>query len=243
MFVNIAYSTKQFKIFRIILGGWLTYHFLSLAPYSKEIFSEEHFLYVISTACLAAVLLAANFARRIMALYLYGALVFLIYSNKFYYDIDLDYLGWLLLASVFVTESKDGKHEVPAILFWGAWAVLGFSYTLSGISKFSDQRWQDGSAISLIMNPAVSRVYTEFYKTELMQVIFRFSTWFVLLAETLFLPMICYNKTRRIAFWSMTLVQIGIALMTIVSELNIAALLFHLFVFENRKTLIDTKAC
>jgi hypothetical protein len=241
VFVNREYSTRQFKTFRILLGAWLAYHFISLVPYSNEMFSNENVLFVICAAALAAVLLAANFARKFMALYLYGTLVFLIYSNKFYYDIDLDYLGWLLLASVFVSETKEGKYEIPTILFWGAWAVLGLSYTLSGVSKFSDQNWQDGRAISLVMNQAVSRVYTEFYKTEVMQVVFRLSTWFVLLAETLFLPMICYNKTRRIAFWSMTMVQIGIAFMTIVSELNVAALLFHLFVLENRKTLIDRK--
>lgn len=129
------YTTRQFAIFRICFGIYLVIHFVSLIPYTKELFGNNGmipdpsmnptwaiipfpnflvendlnitiFLGLLSLASLAY---ASGFCRKTMSIFLWYGWAFLLNRNVLISNPSIPYVGWLLLASI-VIPSGEGYY-------------------------------------------------------------------------------------------------------------------------------------
>ncbi len=126
------YSAYQFSLFRIILGIYLTIHFISLIPYGTEVWSAEGmmsdptinlthglfpnllllidsplgvslFLIVLS---IASLLFTVGMKRNIMAIILWYGWVCLFDRNNLIANPGLPFIGWLLLACAVIPSGE-----------------------------------------------------------------------------------------------------------------------------------------
>jgi hypothetical protein len=226
-----AYPRRQFVLARACLGALLCYQLLTLLPYAKHLVEPEIAFALLAVGGAAAGLFAAGYARKPAAVVAWLAIVGVMFRNPGLYDFDWDYLPWLLLATVFV-DDDERDVRVPRLLYVGAWAVLAVSYTFSGISKFLQPEWRHGEVVRMVLGLTLSRVDLPADPPVLLLALMRVATWFTLFAETAFLPLALFRRTRPWALLFMTFVQIGIGSFVRVTELNLALLVFHLFVLE-----------
>lgn len=245
-----SYTYKQFLIFKILLAVFFCYHFSTLMPYAAELFStsgwqpqfRRSFINFSSSASaaflvtliIASILLPFQKTQRWAALYLWLGIVILLSINALYYDINLDYFGWLLLMIALVPTVDEKDWQMPKILFEGAWLVLGVGYFASAIGKLLFPVWQNGDAVRILFDSMVINRFifsAEFLKNY--SWIFKILTWLVVLSELLFLPLSLFKRSRFFAWLSMTLIHIAICASTQLSEISVAALIFHFYIFDS----------
>lgn len=139
----VYYTGKQFAIFRIIFGIYLSWHFLSLLTYATEIFGRNgvipdphiiptwwlmprifnlldisgilHLVLIGLTA--ASVMFAIGFYRRTMSIIIWLGWVFLFNRNVFISNPGIPYVGWLLSACV-VIPIGEGFSVYPKLKKW-----------------------------------------------------------------------------------------------------------------------------
>lgn len=240
-----------------ILGLYLTYHFLSLAPYAAEMFgatswlTEENlpnkvfgFPFVLKsdaaisaylvTLALSAGMLIWNRWTHLFSVYIWLGFIGLVSRNPFYYELTIDYLGWLCLSVAVLHWVKDSDY-----FFFqrAAWFVLGVGYLASGISKLESPHWTSGDAMSLFY---ASDILTRFQWLQLNEAASKTIGWSVILIEILFLPAIFHSSMRKGAWAASVLMHLGIATTTQLTEISLAMLVFHLFLFES-SWIEDTK--
>lgn len=127
----VFYSVQQFRTFRTVFGLYLAWHFATLLPAAKELFSQEGmisdptllptwWLYrmlllgswnfeepwaittFLTTMVLVALAFAGGYFRRLSALILWYGWTYLFNRNIFIANPGLPYVGWLLLACVII---------------------------------------------------------------------------------------------------------------------------------------------
>lgn len=254
MFGSLIYPAWQFKGVRASLGLYFAYLFASLTIGADKIFAKGLWLAFesspsfeaptwIFTYCLTLMLASFAFlfhrSYRLAAVYMWIGLAVLQTIQPVIFDFDFDYLGWLLLAVALcptVSWTQTEPCHIPRILYFGAWLVLGLSYTCSGLSKIAFPPWIAGEVVMTVVtqNFHIARFDLPFTTNAFWLGLGKASTWFVLTAETLFLPLCIFRPTRALAWLAMTLVHLGIGTLTILTSLNVAMLIFHLFVFDLR---------
>lgn len=259
-------STKQFAIFRIALGIYLTLHFVQLFPYGAELFSDHG---MISDACLnptfqlfpnplarwdspeiisvfllsligMSIAFTCGFFRRTTAVLLWFGWACLFNRNNLILNPSIPYVGLMLLLSALIPSGealsiheRSERWRFPAGIYWVAWFLLATGYTYSGCLKLMSPSWIDGSALLHILNNPLAR--PGFLRDVLLNLpmdYLRWATWICLDAELLFLPLSFNRVTRMIAWSAMCLTQIAILFVVNFSDLTIAMLLVHLFIFD-----------
>jgi len=127
-----TYSPYQFSLFRIILGIYLTIHFLLLIPYGTEIWSNLGILpeaslnlthgffpnilnqfddpwmikIFLGLAALLSVLFTAGVKRQWVAIFLWYIWVCLFDRNNLISNPGIPFVGWLLLCSAFIPSGE-----------------------------------------------------------------------------------------------------------------------------------------
>lgn len=127
-----SHSPYHFAIFRIVLGIYLTVHFLSLIPYGSEVWSRvgiikdatlnfTHGIFpnllnafdspqlitlFLAVMAVLAVLFVLGIQRRIVALLLWYGWVCLFDRNNLIANPGLPFVGWLLLASAAIPKGE-----------------------------------------------------------------------------------------------------------------------------------------
>lgn len=128
--MTFKYNYKQFVIFRVIFGIYLTIHFIDLLPYGPELFGSNGMIpdpnviptwklfpsfldcykndYVIilfiNTLVVASIMFTFGFYHRIMAFILWYGWAYLLNRNIFISNPGIPYVGWLLLACIIIPE-------------------------------------------------------------------------------------------------------------------------------------------
>lgn len=123
-----SYPPIQFSLFRVLLGGYLFYFFLSLVPFSADLFGSEGILPVGFTTpfpnilpllhstvslktflfllCLLSIAFLTGYRRRLCSLLLWYGYACL-HNRLPYFSIPSEgYIGWLLLASSLIPEGE-----------------------------------------------------------------------------------------------------------------------------------------
>ncbi len=252
------FSARQFIVFRILFGIYLTWHFVTLVPYGVELFSDNGILGAagvnpfhgawpnplflkgshqwitpwLITAVMASVSFTFGFFRRTTSLFLCITMSCLFTANPLVANPSLGYIGMLLLlCTVIPPITKDWKMPYMACLT--AWILLAVGYTFSGVLKLGSPSWLDGSALQhLLENPLARPGMIRDLMLSLPDGFLSLMTWGVLLLEVSFLPLALFKKTRFWAWSLMLLMHLGIMTTVDFADLSLGMVMIHLFTFQ-----------
>lgn len=127
-----AFSTSIFAIYRIILGIYLTIHFIQLLPITKELFSNQDMIHnssilpsykklpillfyyddpltvqiFVLSLIICSILFTVGYHRKICALWIFYGWMVLLNRNPLISNPSLGYVGWILLASVCIPSGE-----------------------------------------------------------------------------------------------------------------------------------------
>lgn len=247
------YSHVQFRLVRILLGIFIVYLFYGALGYEQEVFGPMSwyqmeysvfpllgFFYLALQKVLGfsplfvmmvfpLIGLVGGIFPRLMSLLTWFSIVVLLGRNNYFHDFDLDFVGWLLLLFSIIPNGK----EMPRIAYSGAWLVLSVAYCLSGIHKLQSDFWLGGDAIYMVLQgPLGYWDYGNLFDYYPVFVFCKILNWFVLLVEVFFIFSFIWEKWALLFWLAMTVVHIGIASTLALSSLNVAVLIFHLFLFN-----------
>ena len=266
-----SWTGGQYSIFRILLGAYLFAHFVHLAPWAWELFSSEGMLpdsrqsplfgvfanvfrladtpgfvvAVVIAAAAASLLFLAGVADKWAAFFLWLVLASLFGRNPLIANPSLPYVGWMLLAHLFIPSAPYGSWAArgrpdpgggwrfPAAVFLAGWIVLALSYSYSGYSKLLSPSWVSGDAVGYVLqNPLARDYFLRDFLLWLPPILVMLVTWGILYVELLFAPIALFRRARPWAWSAMLVVQFGFAFLLNFADLTIAMLLFHLFTFD-----------
>jgi sterol desaturase/sphingolipid hydroxylase (fatty acid hydroxylase superfamily) len=259
----MKFGNTQFVIFRTIFGLYLTIHFWDLLPYVDELFSNKgmitdakmlptyskfNFLMVYDDSLfvrgfcisliLASIMLTFGIYRNICAIWIFYGWVSMVNRNIFISNPGLAYVGWILLAMILIptgeTFKKNQNWKVPELLYYGAWAVMSISYTVSGLHKLSCPSWIDGSALNHVLSGPLSRNnWITITLTTIMPPLFlQIMTWTSLFAEISFGIIGTFYHTRKYYGIFFIIFHIGILMTIRFTDLTFGVLMMHLFTID-----------
>lgn len=266
-----GWTGGQYSLFRVLFGIYLCIHFLHLLPWSAELFSNEGvlpdgrlspifarfpnlfaitdapwFVYTsLGVSAAAAIAFVVGWQDRIAALWMWLVLASLFGRNPLILNPSMPYVGFLLLAHVFVPAAPlgslaardrpdpDGQWLLPRAVFLSAWVVFALSYSYSGYTKLLSPSWVAGDNIAFVLqNPLARSWILRDVLLWLPPIFLTMLTWTVLYVELLFAPAALWPKARPWLWLAMLLVQFGFLLLLNFADLTVGMLLFHLFTFN-----------
>jgi predicted DCC family thiol-disulfide oxidoreductase YuxK len=261
----------QYSIFRALLGAYLFIHFAHLLPWGAEVFSAAGMLrdaelsplfrlfpsvlhlsdapWVVSAllacAAVAALFLAAGRWDRAAAALIWYVLACLFTRNPLIQNPALPYLGWMLLAHLFVPTAPygswaaagradpDGRWRLPQPLLFAAWMVLALSYSYSGWTKLFSPSWVSGETVAYVLENPLARDHAlRQALLGLPEWMLQALTWTILWVELLFAPLALFRTLRPLLWGLMLWVQFGFLFLLNFADLTIPMLLYHLLTFD-----------
>ena len=197
---------------------------------------------------LLSLLVIFGYFRRTASVLLWYGWACLFHQNNLILNPGLPMVGWLLLALALIPkgegfgfEKREEKWQMPPMLYWGAWAIAGIAYTISGLDKAMAPSWQDGSAITHLLNNPLARDY--FLREWLLSAPEWFRqllTWATLALEIGFGFLILFSKTRLLAWLMIIAMHLGIISIVDFADLTFGVLMLHFFTFDG--SWFQTKA-
>jgi predicted DCC family thiol-disulfide oxidoreductase YuxK len=266
-----SWTGGQYSLFRGLFGLYLFVHFAYLLPWSAELFSSagmipdatdsplihlfpnilallDHPLFVqamVALAVVASLLFAAGKHDKWAAAYMWFTLACLFGRNPLIANPSLPYVGWMLLAHLFIPSAPfgswaacdradpDGGWRMPGPIFFAAWAVLSLSYSYSGYTKLFSPSWVTGDNVAYVLdNPLARDWFLRDIFLWLPPILLKLLTWFILAVEFLFAGLALFGRLRPWAWGAMLFVQFGFAFLLSFPDLTCAMLLFHLFTVD-----------
>jgi len=255
-------------LFRITLGVYLFFHFLQLIPYAEELFGNQMpydyklspvygvlpnildyinaTYFVIFLTFISLIFTIELYPKRCAFILWYGWAA-LFNRNILIHNPGLPYVGWILLALIFVENDPNKipfesnnwflnhiqKDQIPKRVFWSGWILLTTGYTASGLHKLvTSPSWIDGTALQHVLEGCLAR--DNFLRDIIVQFPFflKLSTWLSLFLEISFLPLGVFYYTRCV-YWIMYMgLHLGILMLINFTDLTIGVLMIHLFTFD-----------
>lgn len=191
---------------------------------------------------LLSICFTIGFYRRIASFLLWFGWFSLFNRNNFTIDPSMHFIGWLLLAAIMIPSGeplsvgiKNKNWNMNNIIYYGAWIILGAAFMASGIEKLASPSWVDGSALSLILQgfSAKDNLITGLFLL-FPPIILQLMTWFSIFVQISVLPLMLFRKTKFLA-WSLLFLMFTLIVFTFkLPEIEIAMLIYLLFVFDGR---------
>jgi len=242
------------------VGLYLVWHFLGLVPYGGEIFSNQGILpeaslnfsypffpnllyffdssgfviFFLSFMVFLSFVLLTGFKRKWVAFFLWYGYACLFNRNNLINNPSLAFVGWVLLAFACLPKEDDDWY-MPQELFYGAWFIMGASYSISGIHKLGSPGWADGEAFRFLLENPLSRDY--FLKDWLLLLpewMIKLQTWGILALEIGFLPLCFFPLGRLVVWFLMVGMHLGILMVVNFPDLTLGVLVMHVFTFDPR---------
>jgi predicted DCC family thiol-disulfide oxidoreductase YuxK len=269
--MNTHWTGGQYSIFRVLLGAYLVVHFLHLLPWGPEVFSNQGMLpnaglsplfllfpsvfhlsdapwvvsMVLASGAVAAVFLAVGKHDKAAAAFIWYVLACLFTRNPLIQNPALPYLGWMLLAHLFVPSSPYGSWDargrtdpagawrMPNAILVAAWIVLALSYSYSGYTKLLSPSWVAGDTVTYVLNNPLARDHAlRNFFLSMPDWVLRGLTWTILYVELLFAPLVLSSRLRPILWGLMLWVQFGFLFLLNFADLTFPMLLYHLLTFD-----------
>ena len=266
-----GWTGGQYSLFRAFLGAYLLVHFAYLAFWAADIFSNQGMIPdaelsplirafpnilalidgpVFVTALSAAAAVAAIFFGfgkwdKPAAVFIWLVLASFIGRNPLITNPAMPYVGWVLLAHLFIPSAPYGSRaargranpgsgwQMPSGVFLAGWVVLALTYSYSGYTKLLSPSWVAGQNIGYVLdNPLARDWFLRDFFLFLPPAVLKILTWFILGIELLFAPLALSSRLRPWLWGGMLLVQLGFAFLLNFPDLTIAMLLFHMFTFD-----------
>lgn len=253
-----GWTYNRYRVFRILLGLYLLFHFLFLLPWGVELFSSvgvipdashSPLFYAfpnilafwdspvliqgsLGAGVVAAALLCIGKYDRMSAFFLWYLLACLLSRNPLIANPSLPYVGWLLLAHCLIPKQTPSNWKMPQSIFVVAWVVLAVGYSYSGITKLWSPSWIDGTALTHVLdNPLARPTFLRDWLLALPPTILAGMTWAALAGEAFFLPLTLVPRLRPALWWAMVAMHLSLILLIDFAELSVGMILFHLFTY------------
>lgn len=268
--MTTKHTGGQYSIYRALFGAYLLIHFARLIPYGRELFSSDGILprdasplfrlfpnvllvsdapamvlTMLIVACVAAILFAFGWRDRIAAVVMWYVLACLFGRNPLIANPSLPYVGWLLLAHLFVPPAPFGSWaargridprggwQMPRPLHHAAWAVMALGYSYSGWTKLVSPSWVDGTAMARVLaNPLARPSVVRDAILAMPPIFLQLSTWGALALELLYAPLALSRKARPWIWTAMLLMHLGLMLLIDFADLSFGMVILHLFTFD-----------
>jgi predicted DCC family thiol-disulfide oxidoreductase YuxK len=271
MSVNNGWTGGQYSIFRALFGGYLLIHFLQLIPWGAEVFSNQGVLpeasaspllhlmpnllalwdqptvvtgFLIAGAILS-VLFAAGSHDRVAALLLWYVWACLFGRNPLIANPSLPFVGWMLLAHVFLPAAPYGswaargridpacEWRMPQPIYRVAWIILALSYTYSGYTKLISPSWIDGTAMARILdNPLARPTWLRDAILTSPAWVLQLATWGGLTLELAFAPLALFRRARPWIWGLMLLMHVSLIMLIDFADLSASMILMHFFTWD-----------
>lgn len=221
---------------------WVKYIPSSFIPQSANSINDFLNIMVISSFLFAFGL----FYQSINSIILWYGWAFLFNRNNFIANPGLPYVGWLLLAcaiipnpgSLFKPNKTPNNWQMPPLIFWSAWFLMAFGYTISGIHKLQCETWRDGSALLHVLESLLAR--DNLLASLLIKLMdnypwfMKFNTWSSLFLEISFLPLGIFDRLRFTYWIGFMIMHLGILCLIDFTDLTLGVMMIHLFTFDKR---------
>jgi predicted DCC family thiol-disulfide oxidoreductase YuxK len=266
-----AWTGGQYSLYRVILGVFLAVHFFELVPYGTELFSDHGALpsgtlsplfglfpnilalsdtpsavnALLWVGVAVSVFFAIGWTDRLAALLIWYILACLYGRNPLIADAGMHYVGWLLLAHLFLPrapygsvaalgrEDPGGGWRMPWTIWGAAWVVMSAGYAYGAAAKLMGPSWLDGAALLYLLdNPLARDTLLRDWLLSLPHLPLQIATWAMLGVELLFLPLAIFRRTRGWAWLMMVLVHLGLACIMDLGDFLPCMLILHLFTFD-----------
>lgn len=262
--MNNSWTGGQYSVYRVTFGAYLLIHFLALIPWSRELFSTSGVLPdgspllhlfpnvlalgdvatpLLTLAAIAAVFFALGLFDRIAPLLMWYALACLFGRNPLIANPSLPFVGWLLLAHLFVPPAPFGSWAarnridprggwtMPRPLFAAAWIVMSLGYTYSGFTKLVSPSWTDGTAMARVLDNPLARP-SWLRDAVLTMPGMPLATWLALALELLYAPLALFRRARPWIWTAMLAMHLALMLLIDFADLSFGMVILHFFTFD-----------
>ena len=266
-----GWTGGQYSLFRAVFGLYLFVHFVELVPRGAELFSNRGVLphaaasplihlfpnvlalwdAPIFIECLLIIaaglsfLFAAGQWDRVAALSLWYLWACLFGRDPLIANPALPYVGWLLLAHVFLPPAPYGSWaargrpdprgawHMPQAIYLLAWLLMALGYTYSGCTKLVSPSWLDGTALARVLeNPLARPGLLRDTLLVMPRGLLRVFTWGALGLELSFAPLALVRRLRRWVWSAMLAMHFGLFLLINFADLSAGMVILHLFTFD-----------
>jgi len=266
-----GWTGGQYSLYRFIFGTYLFIHFFQLLPWSGDLFSNEGMisngnlsplihlfpnilaindsliLTVALSICgtIASIFFMLGKWDRMAAVLLWYILACFLGRNPLIANPSLPFVGWLLLAHVFLPRAPYGSIEArrriapignwtmaPSI-FLAAWVVMSIAYTYSGIMKLNSPSWIEGTAFSyLLQNPLIRCNALREILMKFPALVLKAMTWGALALEVSFAFLAPFKKLRPWIWASMLFMHVALLCLINFADLTWGMIMVHFFTFD-----------
>lgn len=269
--MNNGWTGGQYSIFRAIFGLYLCVHFSQLLPWGAELFSNQGVLPeasaspltrlfpnvlawwdspalvtgLLATAVGLSIMFAIGLQDRWAALGLWYVWACLFGRNPLISNPGLPYVGWMLLAHVFLPPAPYGSFQargrtdpggdwrMPPGIFAVAWILMALGYTYSGCTKLVSPSWIDGTALERVLqNPLARPGSIRDLVLDLPSWLLSLGTWGALAFELSFAPLALFPRLRPWLWLAMLTMHLSLMALIDFADLSFGMVMLHLFTFD-----------
>ncbi len=200
---------------------------------------------LVGLGAVASIAFTIGARSKIMAVLIWYIWACLFGRNPLISNPSLALVGWILLfhaaipATPYGSWSARGRTnpaggwQLPRSFFTVAWLVMGAAYSYSGYTKLISPSWQDGSAITRVLESPLARVSPlRDFLLSLPEQFLQLLTYATLGLEILALPLTFISRLRPWLWLSLVGLHLGILATVAFADLSIGMLLIHLFTFN-----------
>lgn len=220
--------------------------FAYVFPNILSVFSAPWFAtLLVGIAALASIGFTIGARSKTMAIVIWYIGACLFGRNPLISNPALAFVGWMLLFHAAIPgtpygawsargrTNPNGGWQLPRSFFTVAWLVMAVGYSYSGYTKLISPSWQDGSAITRVLQSPLARLGPiRDLMLSLPEVILQTLNYSTLALELLTLPLALIGRLRPWLWLSLVGLHIGILTTVAFADLTIGMLLIHLFTFN-----------
>jgi predicted DCC family thiol-disulfide oxidoreductase YuxK len=256
-----GWSYRQYALYRYTFGLYLLVHFLLLLPYGTEVFSNQGMLskatfspiinlfpniflwfdspiivaIVLSAGAILSSLFMVGKNDRMAAFFIWVILTSLYGRNPFIGNPSLPFVGWLLIAHLFIPAKPKNPYDVWQLqggIFSVAWIIMALGYSYSGWTKLTSPSWIDGSALFEVLSSPLARDNFFINLSLSFPKILTCLSYLTLGFELFFAPLALSKKLRPYLWLGMVLMHIGLLFFLRFIDLSLGMIILHLFTFD-----------
>ncbi|MGH7169105.1 MAG: DCC1-like thiol-disulfide oxidoreductase family protein [Gemmataceae bacterium] len=266
-----SWTGGQYSLFRTVFAIYLLIHFLHLLPWGTELFSNQGVLprgaaspllhlfpnllalsdspatvtVLLAAAAVLSVFFGIGWYDRAAALGLWYIWACLFGRDPLIANPSIPFVGWLLLAHVFLPPAPYGSWaargrvdpgdgwRMPPAIFAAAWIVLALGYTYSGYTKLVSPSWRDGTALARVLdNPLARPGWLRETLLGLPSWLLHLGTWTALAFELAFAPLALMPRLRPWLWGMMLLMHLSLILLIDFADLSLGMVMIHLFTWD-----------
>jgi predicted DCC family thiol-disulfide oxidoreductase YuxK len=192
-----------------------------------------------------SVFFAVGFHDRIAALLLWYLWACLFGRNPLISNPGLPFVGWMLLAHVFLPPAPYGSWaarartdagggwKMPQPIFIVAWIILALGYTYSGYTKLISPSWLDGTALPRVLdNPLARPGVVREAVLALPSWMLKVGTWAGLALELSFAPLALFRRVRPWIWGLLLLMHLGLIVFIDFADLSLGMVMVHFFTLD-----------